>query len=304
MDQVILTDWEITASGGSHYSLNEMHKFHLENTFSMKIVSIDELRNDEHVVFYWGNKFRMPMLQNFPHLRWLHLGSSGHDNVKVAELFKSEVKMTTSKGFYSGYVAEYLLSVVLFSSKFPLETVFEKTKNNRYYIEKNNIFPTPLSDLNVLVFGTGEIATAFKDLMLKLNVDIECVSVSERTGFKSWKEIASGGTYTHVISLIALNEFTQSFFNNEIFSTICNGSIFINAGRGQTVDKQSLIAAINDGLLQAAVLDTHTDFNGSCGELSYCAHPKILCSPHVASWSNKFSELQFRFLKQQVEFYS
>ena len=301
MDKVILTDWDISHNAKSHYSLYGEHKTKLENLFSKKIVSFDQLTNNQRVLFYWGNKFKMSLLHQFPNLCWIHLGSSGFDNLDLAELSKRKITLTTSRGLFSSLVAEYLLSVVLFSSKFALEMVFDKNNNNRLFLEHNNKLPMTLSDLRILVFGTGKISIAFKELMLKLGVNIECVSVSERPGFKSWGDIVSANTYSHVISLVALNGSTHSFFNKEIFYTICSGSIFINAGRGQTVDQSSLIAAINDNVLKGAILDTHLEFNGDCSNLPYYNHPKILCSPHIASWSNRFSVVQFEFLKERLD---
>ena len=137
--------------------------------------------------------------------------------------------------------------------------------------------------------------------MLKLNVDIECVSISGRSGYKSWKELSYSTTYSHVISITALTQKTKSFFSKKMFENFCRGSVFINAGRGQVVDEHSLLEALENNIIKGAILDTHSEFSGDCSKLSYSEHPKVLCTPHIASWSDKFSEIQFNYLRNQTK---
>ena len=140
--------------------------------------------------------------------------------------------------------------------------------------------------------------------MLKLNVDIECVSISGRSGYKSWKELSYSTTYSHVISITALTQKTKSFFSKKMFENFCRGSVFINAGRGQVVDEHSLLEALENNIIKGAILDTHSEFSGDCSKLSYSEHPKVLCTPHIASWSDKFSEIQFSTYETKLSIYT
>lgn len=52
---------------------------------------------------------------------------------------------------------------------------------------------------------------------------------------------------------------TVNFFNNEnCFSKMKQGSVFMNIGRGPTVCENDLIAALKSGPLSGAVLDVFT----------------------------------------------
>ena len=127
MAQVILTDWELSGNSMAHYSLNSWHKTQLEKVYDMKIVSFSDLDLEDDVLFYWGNKFQMSLLKSLPNLKWLHLGSSGSDNIEIKDIQRWCITFT-SRGFFKEQVAEYLLSMVLFSAKFPIDAILTVVK--------------------------------------------------------------------------------------------------------------------------------------------------------------------------------
>jgi phosphoglycerate dehydrogenase-like enzyme len=300
MADVILTDWAITETQRFHYKLESQHRQVLENLFKMQILSSDQLEKNDNVVFYWGNKFRMSLLKNFPQMKWLHLGSSGIDNINVSNLTERNIKLTTSRGLYSDYVAEFLFSLIMVTAKLPIELLFNQEQNNRAYIQRMAAFPYKFEELNILIFGTGVISDCLEMLFEDMNCKVSRVSLSGRKNFLSMDELDKSVKWSHIISLLPLNELNKYFFSHKFFKTYCKGSIFINAGRGETVNYEDLIQAIDNNILRGAVLDTHQIFNGDCKSLPYIEHSKIISTPHIASWSSKFSQIQFNFLKYQV----
>ena len=299
MEKVIATDWSMSDRRKSHYSLDSNHKRQLEKLFSMKIISRDEIKKDQKVIFYWGNKFTTDLLKSLVDLEWIHLGSSGTDNINLDKITKKNIAVSTSRGLFSRHVAEYILGIITFSSKFSLDSLFEPHLNSRAYLEESQNFPKLFGNQNILIVGTGVIAMELVKLTSYLSIKAQSVSISGRPGFKSLETLEAGQTYSHVVALLPYLEETKNFFSYDFFKSFCNGSTFINAGRGQTVDLVALVEAIDNNVLKQAYLDTHPVFSGSCVNLEYCKNPRIFCSPHIASWSSNFSEIQFNFLRKK-----
>ena len=60
-----------------------------------------------------------------------------------------------------------------------------------------------------------------------------------------------------LITSLPLTEHTHKFMDREKFSKMKPSSIFINLGRGQTIDEESLISALKKKQIGGAVLDVY-----------------------------------------------
>jgi phosphogluconate 2-dehydrogenase len=58
-----------------------------------------------------------------------------------------------------------------------------------------------------------------------------------------------------VVAMLPLSDSTRGLMNDETFSKMKQGAIFINGGRGATVNEAALLAALDSGQLHAAGLD-------------------------------------------------
>lgn len=63
------------------------------------------------------------------------------------------------------------------------------------------------------------------------------------------------GSTNVLISLVPASARTDKLFNNSVFAAMPQGSVFINAGRGSTVDETDLISALQKKQLGAAAID-------------------------------------------------
>lgn len=88
----------------------------------------------------------------------------------------------------------------------------------------------------------------------------------------------------YVVSLVPLTEETDKIFNKEAFQLMKESAIFINVGRGQTVDEDALYKALKSREIQAAGLDVFDV------EPISSLHPLMqldnaVCLPHIGSAS-------------------
>lgn len=88
-----------------------------------------------------------------------------------------------------------------------------------------------------------------------------------------------------VICLLPLTPATESLLGSEFFHQLKAGTIFINVARGAIVDDEALLAALNNGQLQAACLDVFRQ-EPLPAQHPFWHHPNILITPHVSAVTN------------------
>jgi lactate dehydrogenase-like 2-hydroxyacid dehydrogenase len=99
--------------------------------------------------------------------------------------------------------------------------------------------------------------------------------------YPSLKELATA--VDTLISVAPGGPLTNRIMNAEIFRALGPDGVFVNIGRGSTVDEPALIAALKDGTIRAAGLDVFADEPRVPEEL--LALPNACLTPHVASAS-------------------
>lgn len=89
-----------------------------------------------------------------------------------------------------------------------------------------------------------------------------------------------------VVILLPLTQHTLRIINKPLLTKANPGISIINLARGQVIDEEALLAALDDGLVDHAVLDV---FDNEPLEQShpYWKHPGVTVLPHVSAPTNK-----------------
>ncbi|RTE66280.1 glyoxylate/hydroxypyruvate reductase A [Amphritea opalescens] len=84
-----------------------------------------------------------------------------------------------------------------------------------------------------------------------------------------------------LVNCLPLNDSTQHFINNDLINQLPAGAMLINISRGDIVNDEALLSALDNGQLSRAVLDTFKIEplpQSSC----YWQHPKVTVTPHMS----------------------
>lgn len=85
-----------------------------------------------------------------------------------------------------------------------------------------------------------------------------------------------------VVAMLPLSDSTRGMIDARVFGRMKPGAIFINGGRGATVEEPALLAALDQGTLRAAGLDVFAT-EPLPADSRLRTHPRVTPLPHIGS---------------------
>jgi glyoxylate/hydroxypyruvate reductase len=95
-----------------------------------------------------------------------------------------------------------------------------------------------------------------------------------------------------LICMLPLTNETRGILNRNLFEALPRGAQLVNVGRGGHLVETDLIAALDQGVLSAAVLDVAEHEPLPAGH-PFWSHPRILLTPHIASMTTPEAAVEF-----------
>lgn len=226
---------------------------------------INTLRDDIEICV--GNPATQQLLGS-PTLRWCHVWSAGVDwLLEHPEFPNSNTIITNASGVHPEPIGEHVFAMLLgLARRFP-KMMRAQVKHEWAQPLRPNIVHEVLQVLEVygstvLILGMGAIgqelarlAKAFRMTVLATRRDASqpVVNVDELHPASALMQLLPRADV--VISTVPLTSDTRHMLDASAFHAMKPGAIFINIGRGQTVDEHALVAALQSGHLAGAGLD-------------------------------------------------
>jgi phosphoglycerate dehydrogenase-like enzyme len=104
-----------------------------------------------------------------------------------------------------------------------------------------------------------------------------------------------------VVNLLPRTPETEKLVNRKFLAQMKPGALFVNAGRGRTVDTEALMESLRAGHIRAA-LDV-TDPEPLPKEHPLWSAPNVLITPHVAGTVTRWEARAYRFAGEQIRRY-
>jgi phosphoglycerate dehydrogenase-like enzyme len=188
-------------------------------------------------------------------INWMHTFSAGVDNPFFVQLMERGVRLTNSSGATASPIAQTAVLYMLALSR-NVRAWFQHQDNREW---TRHGF-TELDGARLAVIGMGPIGIEIARLGVALNMQVEAIRRTP-TGsepcptfsFDQLPNVLSRADWVAVA--LPLTSDTREIFNAETFAIMKQGAHFINVGRGELVDEDSLIDALTSGHLAGAALD-------------------------------------------------
>ena len=215
-------------------------------------------------------------------LKWIHSFGAGVDGFLKREEINSKILLSRTVGKMGTTMGEYCLCQII--------NFFQNTHQLKDY-QKNKtwkqVLPESISGKSILIVGSGEMAAGISKVLQKNDMLVYSINTSgeDNTNFKKCFTFQSYKNISDEISIVinTLPATTKTYkIINEEFLECFQDILFINVGRGTSVNIDDLLTSLKNGHCKYATLDVFE--NEPLPENSpLWNHDKLFITPHQAA---------------------
>ena len=242
------------------------------------------------------------LLESAGRLKWLACPQAGPSHeFYFAELVSSPVIVTNMRGIFNDCISEHIMSFVLAFSR-GLHVYLPEQFRGHWapQVEKGKL--ANLSEARALIIGVGGIGGATAAHCRHFGMTVTGVDPRVPEAPDGVDELVRPeGLNDHlpqadfVIMTAPQTPATEGLFDLARFKLMKRSAIFVNIGRGSSVNLQDLTVALDEGIIGGAALDVF-------GEEPLPSHhplwkaPNFLMTPHVAGTGRDIDQRRLALL--------
>nr|WP_319219186.1 NAD(P)-dependent oxidoreductase [uncultured Trichococcus sp.] len=239
-----------------------------------------------------------------PSLRWVQAISAGVNSLPLATFERQGIYLTNASGIHSEPIAEYVIGVLL-SHMRGLRTAILNQPQRKWGQTKEL---QELKGKTMMIVGAGQIGSRLGELAKAFGMKVIAVNRSgkEIPSFDVTVKMDNIGTIIDfadvVVDILPQTDETYRVFDDALFSRMKKGVLFVNVGRGITVDTDSLIKALDNGTVAYAALDVF-DEEPLPASNPLWNHEKVLITPHFSGVVEHFRDNLFEVVLGNAKSY-
>ena len=229
-----------------------------------------------------------------PALRWVQISTVGADRFLYPELLRSEVTLCCSRGMHKHQMTELLFGMMIGigRSLFAYHDLQKKPEWTSALIPQSNV----INCQTLGIVGLGSIGSEMAKVAKSFGMRVIATIRSPRPIDHVDEVLSPDQLETllrnadHIVNVTPLTPETRKMFGKRQFEAMKPTAVFYNLGRGASVDQGALIAALEEGKIKAAALDTFEE------EPLPPSHPfwttkNIFITPHVGGPVPQYNHL-------------
>ena len=277
---------------------NDLLKF--KDKFRFKSIEPEKLQSsiaDCDILYLWSLAYREldDVINSSCRLPdCIYVARQGGDEWLKKKLSSRSTKLYYAKGAFSKAIAEYTLASLFMLSKNLHVTAIQ---NDWRKYSSDWIFGS-----RALILGRGDIALNIKLLFEKVGIHSCMIGRKDVRNISRKKITGKLGVYIndtdHVICCLPSERGTQNILNFEFFSDFTNIN-FVNISRGEVLDTDGLLNALDKNFVRAAVLDVFKKEPLEKGNLLW-GDKRVIVSPHQSyrthDWEEKLHRCFMEYL--------
>lgn len=249
----------------------------------------------EAEIILGGWPFPLDLRARSPRLKWFHQRPAGASNLRIGDLWGSDVVVTTSRGVGSTLaIAEYAVAGILYFAKCLDRVALDREAGQ---FDHRAYRPLLLDGKTVCVVGAGGIGQDVGRLCAGLGLKVVGTRREPQPGGllpAGFSEIGGPADLdrfladsTFVVICCQWTPETDRLFNRERFARMKPDSVLVNVARGEIVDEDALADALQRGQLRGAALDVYAGEFEHLPPARLWSDPRVLVTPHVSGASDQ-----------------
>lgn len=234
--------------------------------------------------FAWANgRTRLlDLVPRAPRLRWIQSSSAGVEDLARPVLRERDIVLTNAAGIFDRGLAESVLGFLLAFSARILEDA--RAEPGDWSDDGVRL----LTGSTALIVGAGSIGTETARLLRAAGLRVRGIARTPRPAGEVFEAIRGTRDLAeelaiadHVVNVLPDTPATRHLFDAAAFGSMKESALFVNIGRGSTVDEAALIEALDHGLIAGAALDVF-EVEPLPPDHPLWRMPNVLISPHRA----------------------
>jgi D-2-hydroxyacid dehydrogenase (NADP+) len=240
------------------------------------------------------------LLKKASKLKWIHALTTGVDYIVNLPSLRKEVILTSTRGIHGPQVSEmaFLLMLAL-GRNFP-EVVRNQDKGKWERWPAKLLWKKKVGILGVGVIGE-EIARKCKAFGMEVfGVDIIKRKLDCVDAFYGPEDMVKVAKEVDYLVIVAPNTpETEKIVDSKVLSAMKPTAFLLNLGRGEIVDEEALIRALQAGKIAGAGLDTYWQEPLPPGH-PFWGMKNVIVSPHVAGMSDIYVEQALTIFEENL----
>ena len=205
----------------------------------------------------------------------------GVDGVNFEATRRRKIRVTNTPDVLNDAVADIALALVLATTRNIVNA--DRFVREKKWSKESFPFGIGLADKTLGIVGCGRIGEEIANRALTFGLKIAYHNRSPKNlPYSYYPSIADLAEASDILlCILPGGEGTKNAINAEILKKLGPMGIFINVGRGSSVDEVALASALREGHIFAAGLDVYADEPNVSEELR--EHDSVVLLPHIGS---------------------
>jgi phosphoglycerate dehydrogenase-like enzyme len=264
------------------------------------------LREIEDADMMFGYRILPEMLQRAKRLKWIQFGSAGIDHTIFPELLASDIILTTFSGVHPVPTAEHVLGLMLALSR-RFHTAIQQQMEHCW--DRSTIAGSAgeLHGKVVGIVGLGKIGLQIAKLAKAFDMKVIGTKATLSGRIPNVDEVFMPNALHHMLQLsdftvlvVPLTNGTTALLGPKEIEIMKPGSSLINVARGQMVDNNALIQALESGHLSGAALDVFYPEPLPADSPLWDA-PNTIITPHTGGSTPMYAERGAEIFRKNLE---
>jgi phosphoglycerate dehydrogenase-like enzyme len=246
-------------------------------------------------VVFGGWPFPLDLRARAPRLKWFHQRPAGASNLMLGDLWQSDVVVTTSRGAGNTLaMAEYALAGILHFAKGLPRAAVDRDAGE---FDHRAYRPLLLAGKTACVVGAGGIGREVGRLCAAIGMRVVGTRRQPAAGAPLPPGFERLGAAADLDRFLPDSDFvviccqwtpaTTRLFDAARLAAMKADSVLVNVARGEIVDEDALLAALQRGHLRGAVLDVYVGEFERTPPAGLWSHPRVLITPHVSGAADR-----------------
>jgi phosphoglycerate dehydrogenase-like enzyme len=241
-----------------------------------------------------------------PRLKWIQSFAAGVDRMPFAELAARDIVVTNSSGVHAANIAEHILAMMLaFARQLPWLLRHPPAGDWFEMPVRSRIFE--LGQQELLVVGTGDIGLSLAERARGLGMVVN--GVRRRVDLPAPQAFSKIYPVTdlaealpsadHVAICLPLTSGTRGLFDAAMLARMKHSAYIYNVGRGQIIDQDALIKALDEGTVAGAGLDV-TDPEPLPADSPLWSMENVMVTAHTSGSTPRYWERIMAILETNI----